>query len=241
MSSEKVSLKLDWCSHEAAKYACEHWHYSKSIPVPPLVKVGAWENDKYIGCVIFSRGASSNLLKPYNLKITEGCELTRVALTNHKTSVTRIISIAIKFLKNENPKLRLIVSFADPQYGHHGGIYQGGNWVFCGDTAKSKEYWNNGKRLHSRQVAEKGWNIQQGVKRKTIRPSECKIVNTEGKHRYLMPLDKEMAKQIESLRKPYPKKTSGESVTVAQTAIQPERGGSIPTSSHISEAENASR
>ena len=50
------------------------------------------------------------------------------------------------------------------------------------------------------------------------------------RRRYLMPLDKEIAKQIESLRKPYPKKTSGGSVTVAQPAIQQERGGSIPTS-----------
>lgn len=231
MSSNGVTLKIDWCSHEAAKYACTHWHYSKSVPVPPLVKIGVWENSKYIGCVIFSRGASSNLLKPYGLTQYEGCELTRVALDKHETSVSRIIRIAIKYLKKQNPKLRLIVSFADPQYGHVGGIYQAGNWVYSGETAKSAEYWKNGKRLHSRQISEKGWNIQHGQKRKTYKPSECEIIRTAGKHRYLMPLDKEMAKQIESLRKPYPKKTRGGSVTVAQPAIQQERGGSIPTPS----------
>ena len=69
------------------------------------------------------------------------------------------------------------------------------------------------------------------MKRKTYKPSECEIIRTAGKYRYLMPLDKEMAKQIESLRKPYPKKTRGGSVTVAQPAIQQERGGSIPTPS----------
>ena len=30
-SQSKPTLKLDWCSHEAAKYAVEHWHYSKRI------------------------------------------------------------------------------------------------------------------------------------------------------------------------------------------------------------------
>ena len=25
--SDKPVLKLDWCSHAAAKYAVEHWHY----------------------------------------------------------------------------------------------------------------------------------------------------------------------------------------------------------------------
>jgi hypothetical protein len=202
----KVNLKIDWASHQAAKYACENWHYSKSTPVPPLVKIGVWEDKKFVGVLIFSRGASSNLLKPYNLKQTEGCELTRIALSSHKTNVSRIVKVAIGFLKKKSPALRLIVSFADPQYGHHGGIYQAGNWIYAGKTSKGKEFWLNGKRLHSRQVSEKGWNIQQGMKRKTAKPSECEIIETEGKHRYLMPLDKKIKKQIMCLSQPYPKR-----------------------------------
>ena len=224
---EKVDLKVDWCSHEATKFACANWHYSKSVPVPPLVKVGVWEDSKFIGVVVFSRGASSNLLKPYGLQQTEGCELTRVALSAHKTTVSRIVKIALAFLKKKNPSLRLVVSFADPQYGHHGGIYQAGNWVFCGDTCTSKEYWHSGKRLHSRQVSEKGWNIQQGQKRNTVKPSQCKIVNTAGKHRYLMPLDKTMRKQIQPLSKPYPKRASSE--TIDTPDFRSGKGGAIPT------------
>lgn len=204
--SKKSNLNVDWASHEAAKYACEHWHYSKSIPVPPLVKVGVWEDGKYIGVVIFSRGASSNLLKPYGLKQDEGCELTRIALTKHKTPVSKIMMIAIKFLKKRSPELKLVVSFADPTYGHHGGIYQATNWIYNGETAKSKEYWHKGKRLHSRQVSEKGWNIQQGQKRLTLKPSQCVVKETNGKHRYLMPLDKELSNSLLSMSKPYPKR-----------------------------------
>ena len=200
-----MNLRLDWCSHKAAKFACEKWHYSKSIPVPPLLKIGVWENSEFIGAVVFSRGASSNLLKPYNLTQYEGCELTRVALTKHKTEVSKILKIAIKMLKKANPKLKLIISFADPQYNHKGGIYKAGNWVYCGKTQKGKEYWHKGKRYHSRQISEKGWNIQQGQYRQTIKPSMCSIVETEGKYRYLMPLNDEMKKQIEPLRQPYPK------------------------------------
>lgn len=203
-SSSKSELRVDWASHEAAKYACENWHYSKSVPVPPLVKIGVWEDGKYIGVVIFSRGASSNLMKPYGLEQDQGCELTRVALRNHKAPVSRIVRIAMIFLKKNSPTLRLIVSFADPQYGHHGGIYQAGNWLYVGDTAPGKEYWYQGKRLHSRQVSEKGWNIQQGQKRKTVKPSQCRIVATAGKHRYVMPLDDEMRAKIAPLAQPYP-------------------------------------
>ena len=233
---EQINLKIDWASHDAAKFACVNWHYSKSIPVPPLVKIGAWENDKYIGCVIFSRGASSNLLSPYNLKQDEGCELTRIALNEHKSTVSRIVKLSIWFLKKNSPNLKLIVSFADPQYGHHGGIYQAGNWIYCGDTAAGVEYWHNNKRLHSRQVSEKGWNIQQGQKRKTVKPSECRIVKTKGKHRYLMPLDNETRIKVSLLAKPYPKRIK------KQDSENPlELGGAVPTNTlhSLSELEKA--
>lgn len=223
-STNKPVLRIDWATHEAAKFACVNWHYSKSVPVPPLVKVGVWENATFIGVVIFSRGASSNLLKPYGLLQTEGCELTRVALTKHSSSVSKILSLAMKFIKNKDKGLRLIVSFADPTYGHHGGIYQAGNWIYAGDTAQGKEFYYNGKRLHSRQVSEKGYNIQQGAIRKTVKPSQCSVVKTQGKHRYLMPLDAEMRKQIEPLAKPYPKRTKKQDVESHSTL-----GGAIPT------------
>jgi hypothetical protein len=231
---DKVSLKIDWASHEAAKFACENWHYSKSTPVPPLVKIGVWEDGKFIGVVIFSRGASSNLLTPYGLKTNEGCELTRIALNKHKSTVSKIVKVALIFLKKNSPDLRLVVSFADPQYGHHGGVYQAGNWIYCGNTAAGAEYWHNGKRLHSRQVSEKGWNIQQGQKRKTVKPSECVIVKTNGKYRYLMPLDKKMKDKILALSKPYPKR-----VKKQDSEDHSELGGAVPTDTlHNSEEEN---
>jgi len=131
----KVDLRIDWATHDAAKYACENWHYSKSIPVPPLVKVGVWEKGKFIGVVIFSRGASSNLMAPYGLTQDQGCELTRIALRAHDSPVSRIAKLAMQFLKRNSPDLRLIVSFADPQYGHHGGIYQACGFAYVGATA----------------------------------------------------------------------------------------------------------
>jgi hypothetical protein len=133
-----MNLKIDFCSHDAAKYACLNWHYSRSIPACKLFKLGVWEDEKFIGAVIFSRGASPFLLKKYDLKQTEGCELTRVALKEHQTPVSRIVAIAIKILKKKNPGLRIIISFADPERGHHGGIYQAGGWIYTGTSGRDK-------------------------------------------------------------------------------------------------------
>lgn len=61
---DKVKLKVAFCSYEAAKYACQNYHYSKTIPASKLVKIGVWENEKFIGAVIFGLGANNNLGKP---------------------------------------------------------------------------------------------------------------------------------------------------------------------------------
>lgn len=224
----KPNLKIDWATHEAAKFACENWHYSKSTPVPPLVKLGVWEDQKFIGAVIFSRGASSNLLKPYGLKQTEGCELTRVALKNHTSPVSKILSLCIKFLRKNSPGLKLIISFADPNEGHHGGIYQATNWIYSGVSAQSFKFIDKqGREWHSRQVSEKGYNIQQGNIRKTAKPSECFKVLQKGKHRYLMPLDEETKLKVIKLSKPYPKRATSKDSVVS--GFQSEEGGAIPT------------
>lgn len=200
-------MRVDWATHEAAKYAVEHWHYSRVLPVPPLIKIGAWENCTYIGVVIFSRGANNNLLKPFGLSATEGCELTRVALTKHATPVSRIVKLAIQFLKKNSPKLKLIVSFADPTEGHHGGIYQAGNWIYTGKQPPTVEYIApDGKQWHGRMVSKDGRIKVQGKYRACWRVDQCKPVTKAGKHRYLMPLDEQIRTKILPLAKPYPKK-----------------------------------
>jgi len=221
----KADLHIDWATHKAAKYACENWHYSKSVPVPPLVKVGVWEDAKFIGVVIFSRGANNNLLKPFALEATEGCELTRIALTNHLTPVSRIVRLALKFLKEKSAELRLIISFSDPTQGHHGGVYQAGNWLYTGTQPKTVEYIApDGKQWHGRMISKDGKIKVQGKYRKCWRTDQCEPVTKPGKHRYLMPLDKAMKDQVQSLSKPYPKRA-----TKANSEDHSESGGAVPT------------
>lgn len=224
-----VSLKIDWATHESARFACENWHYSGTMPVPPIVKVGVWEEEKFIGVVLFSRGASPDLMRPYGLTQFEGCELTRVALSVHSAPVSRIVAIAIRFLKKQSSKLRLIVSFADQSKGHHGSIYQAGNWLYSGLSGESVEYWFKGKRWHPRQLSESGFTVQFGASRAVPKPSQCKKIKVPGKYRYLMPLDDEMRVKIEHLRKEYPKKKRAGSIVADVPEVHSGEGGSVPT------------
>jgi len=133
MSGQRdVDLKVDWCSYKAAKYAVENWHYSGRMPMSKLLKLGVWEDGVFIGVVIFGNGATPFLLVRYNLSIQGGCELVRIALKKHRAPMSQIVKISIAMLKQQSPKLRLIISFADPGESHHGGIYQSGNWCYTG-------------------------------------------------------------------------------------------------------------
>ena len=217
---EKPDLKIDWCSHEAAKFAVLNWHYSKAMPVGKMVNIGVWEDKKYIGCVLFSRGSNANLMTPYGLTQDQGCELTRVALTKHKTEVTKIVSKAIEMLKIKNPGLRLIISFADQNKNHLGIIYQAGNWIYTGIGKSTPQYLVKGKWVHQRTMG-------------AVRPiKNCpnpkrKILD---KYRYLMPLDKKMRRQILPLSKPYPKQICPKGVTGSTTDLRSGRVGSSPAS-----------
>lgn len=200
----KADLKIDWATHAAAKYACENWHYSGCLPVGKLVKVGAWEDGKFIGVVIFGRGATPNLGKPYGLDQTECVELVRIALRDHATPVSKIAAIAIRMLKKSNPNVRLIVSFADKSQGHHGGIYQAGNWVYSGEGQPATFYMVKGKLTHPRSIGAK--KLPQNIKGARQLDTKAEAVEVLGKHRYLMPLDKKICKRIIPLSKPYPKR-----------------------------------
>lgn len=199
-STGKPTLKIDWATHEAAKFAVEKWHYSRCIPKSKLAKFGVWEDGKYIGAVIYGVGATADLVKRYGLEPIQGCELVRVALTSHKTEVSRIVAITLKLLKAKFSGLRLVVSFADPAQGHHGGVYQAGGWLFTGGSAISDEYIYLGKQWQGRAFRHKFKGMEN-------HPSVQKVKGTS-KHRYLMPLDSAMREQIAPLAKPYPKRTT---------------------------------
>ena len=219
-----MSLYLDWATHKAAKYAVEHWHYSRCMPSGKLGKVGVWENKKFIGVVIFGNGSNPNIGSQFGLQQTECCELVRIALRDHIYPVSKIISISLRVLQKSNPGLRLVVSYADTLEGHHGGIYQAGTWLYVGLNQKSGgfSYLINGKWVHKRSLGAK-YGRRDTEYLDSLFPNAKKRKDTD-KHKYLIPLDKAMRKQIEPLSKPYPKREKQ-----GNEGFHPLPGGATPT------------
>ena len=216
----KCELKVDRATHAAAKYACENWHYSRCTPKFKQVWIGAWERGQFIGVVAFGRSSTPYLGTQFNLETTECAELTRIALKNHETPVSQIMARAIKMIKKQSPGMRLLVSLADPGQGHNGAIYQATNWIYVGRSSRMTQYYFREKWRNDSSLMR---HLQKFPKLKTQLP----VRSIEGKHKYLMPLDKEMRKRILPLSRPYPKRASSD--TGDTPDHQSGKGGSIPT------------
>lgn len=220
-------LRLDWCSHEAAKYAVERWHYSGVLPANKSVRIGVWEGGQFIGCIIFGWGSNRNMGASIGLKQTECAELTRVALRAHRAPVSRIVAVAIRILRRHSPGLRALFSYADPNRGHVGGIYQALGWIYTGRSAVNEAYLVDGKVLHKRVFT--GRNYGRAA---TKLPAGARKVIPEPKHRYVLPLDDEMRARVAPLAKPYPKREAlPDSASEGRSSAGPPSGdgGATPT------------
>ena len=200
-----MTLRLAYVDSKAATHAVMTWHYSKRMPLEPLVKVGVWEDGRYIGVVLFGRGAAHNLGDAWGLEQTEVAELVRVALNKHKAPVSRIVTIAAKLFRKASPGTKMLISFADPSEGHHGGIYQAMGWTFTGRSPPGKQFFYQGRWQHNREVTAGAFG-KQGAK---LTPAALKALpmrERPGKLRYVLPLDKSLSALVESRRLPYPKR-----------------------------------
>lgn len=199
---------IGYVSHDVAKEAVLRWHYSKTMPVAKLVKFGLFEQGRCVGVILYGRGASPWLGDKYDLDHTEIAECVRIAMTTHATPVSQALAATTRILRREQPGLRLLVSFADPREGHHGGIYQAANWIYTGETAPTYLFRVHGRDRHVRSAGAmwgpKGtrleWlreNVDPRATRRQIPP----------KHRYSYPLDRAIRRLVEADRVPYPPAT----------------------------------
>jgi hypothetical protein len=124
-------------------------------------------------------------------------ELTRLVRDSDVTEpLTSFLSACVKFISSRQ-RFDLIVSYADPSAGHHGGIYQAASWIYVG-MSKGKMQWinkNNGKRSSQRSFDQSSYCETEGWER----------IKTCGKHIYVCPLTKAQRKAWAPKSLAYPK------------------------------------
>lgn len=207
-------MRLTRASSEAIRYACMHFHYSRSVPANPIGYNVYNGLDEWCRVILYAVGATPNIGKPYNLLTGAVLELVRVALNGKQEQTSKAVAMSLKQLKKDVPQCRLVVSYADCDQDHLGTIYQATNWIYEGLSKGDTYFIVKGKKTHRKTISSRIVNMDGKrmhcpstlpAVRRFFDP-EATVFRSAGKRKYLMPMDKAMRKQILHLSQPYPKK-----------------------------------
>mgnify|MGYP003148990590 CR=1 FL=1 len=132
---------------------------------------------------VYKLKADNAVLKENNIKLEESVSSQQAVIEQQKKDFSNI---------------KAIVSYADPEKNHKGGIYQAMNWIYIGKTSSSKIYIENGKEIHSKTISDR-IRFKKLDKNHNL---EYKVV--KGKYKYVYLFDKSFADKLNKLKKPYP-------------------------------------
>lgn len=199
-------MRLEKASHKAIKYACLNFHYAKAVPVNTFGYSVFNDKGEWCGVVLYGTGAAINIANAYNLKQGEVIELVRMALNGKHESTSKVLSVSLRLISKFIPLCKLIVSYADMDQSHYGTIYQATNWFYTGMTSNGERsgWLIDGKKWHRKSIYGKLGTDKKEVVLKCF-PSAKEWI-TQGKHKYIYPLDKSYIPLCKSLSKTYPKK-----------------------------------
>lgn len=141
-------------------------HYAKRIP-SIMFAFGLYDNNNFL------QGVVTYGMPPVHFNYGSGIftdhrvntyELTRLVINENleKNILSYFVSQSLQLI----PKPACIVSFADPNNGHHGYIYQATNWLYTGLTQKGrkdKQWIINGREYHAKTITVE-WMIEMKFK-----------------------------------------------------------------------------
>lgn len=114
------------------------------------------DKDQMKGALFFGRMAMANQYKKFSDKESDVIELRRLCCvddTPHNAE-SFFIGRSIRLLKKAWPG-KVIVSYADKEYGHQGTIYRASNFVCLCETKGAKVIIHDGKRYHDKAIRTK--------------------------------------------------------------------------------------
>ena len=199
-----MSIKDKYSVKSIDYFECKEWllkkHYAKRM-CSISYSFGLHDGNNFlIGVCTFGLPPSAPLVKNVlsGSYLDNILELNRLVVNDglEKNTLSFFVSECLNLL----PKPKCIISFADPNNGHHGYIYQATNWLYTGLGSATPNYFlENGKQIHSK------W-----VKKYKDEGHELTKDEQLPKHRYIyLCCDKktkiDMIKKLKYKTEPYPK------------------------------------
>lgn len=180
-------------ARDGAARTIKESHYTHSVPSGKsyyLMFEGA--------LIVWSIPANKNIAK-FLLGFEGGrvWELARLwARDGHEPNLlTRAISAAVKkIVQLENPDA--LVSYADPNVGHKGGVYRAASWVYHGQSEEARAYRSADGQIVSRRQFHSGKRCLKKAEIEALGYVELKL---PGKERFVKPLSKRAKRALRVL------------------------------------------
>lgn len=111
--------------------------------------------------------------------------------------LTQAISAAVKIIQQlENPDA--LVSYADPNAGHKGGVYRAASWIYHGKSEETRAY----KAPNGQVVARRSFHSgKKGLCRAEIEALGFTELKLPGKERFVRPLSKQAVRKLKDFTK----------------------------------------
>jgi hypothetical protein len=193
LPAENVELKLDEVTvadapREDIINVLQSCHYLPRLRKTYRVGHGIYHDGKIIGAIVYGLPTYYWVSAQYGLKPGNVLELIRLALLpgyNVKNLLSYCLSRSVKLIKRNNAEIVLLVSFADPHFGHDGGVYRAANWQADGLTLPSYYYLDGaGSIIHKRTL----WDhaSKMGVSESQYAENNnCRRIDTPPKHKFI--------------------------------------------------------
>jgi len=129
-------------------------HYSGNINgVKSRHCFALYRNDKMIGAMLYGDLGMANAWKKYGESEADVLELRRLVLIDDtpRNSESFFIGWTLRWLKR-NTFVKVIVSYADPNHGHSGIVYQATNFEHIGMTGAGRVIMWGDKKYHDKTI-----------------------------------------------------------------------------------------
>lgn len=170
-------------------------------------------NEQLIGCLTYGHPVSNRTVDSITegLELDEVLELTRLCCLDDygKNLESYVIAQSFDWLKKYAPEVKVLVSYADPEQAHTGGIYRATNWLYqgCGYSKLMPDYsirineddlWTHSRTVGARWGNKSVENLAKSIGQTFYRKSET------NKHRYIYFLcgKKEKKRMMKNLKIP---------------------------------------
>jgi hypothetical protein len=170
--------------------------------------------ERLIGVIVYAHPVSNKAIDSIcgqnTLGLDEVLELIRLHiddLPNCKNIESFVIGQSFEWLRQNDSRVKVLISYADPEVGHTGRIYRATNWLYqgCGVSKLMPDYslklTEDGEWIHSRSVGSRFGNKNIKSLAKRIGHTFWRKEET-AKHRYIYFLtDKKETKRLKKLLK----------------------------------------